>query len=104
MITRSGFVSNSSSSSFIISGKGTDKFDLINRFKEEMTNWIEKVANRFEEHGLEEYDARGNLKEVRITITSESDDKFESSLTRLENLELKTIEIGRIYIGDRRDY
>jgi hypothetical protein len=104
MKQRAGFVSNSSSSSFIITGKGKDKYELIEKFRKEMNDWVEKVATRFEEWGTEEYDKRGNLKEIRIKITSETDDKFESSLTRLENLELETIEVGRIYIGDSYNY
>jgi len=52
MKERSGFVSNSSSSSFVIIGKGRDKYELIEKFRKEMNDWVEKVAVRFEEWGV----------------------------------------------------
>jgi regulator of RNase E activity RraB len=97
MKQRVGFVSNSSSSSFIIVGKAKDKAELINKFREEMNDWVEKVATRFEEWGTEEYDKRGNLKEIKISIMSDSDDKFESSLSRITNLETETLEMRSSY-------
>jgi hypothetical protein len=97
MKQRFGFVSNSSSSSFVIIGKAKSKEELINKFREEMNDWVEKVATRFEEWGFEEYDARGNLKEIRISIMSDSGDKLESSLSRITNFETETLEMRNVY-------
>ena len=39
MKQRLGFVSNSSSSSFVIIGKGKNKKEIIERFRSEMQEW-----------------------------------------------------------------
>lgn len=99
MKQRLGFVSNSSSSSFVIIGKGKNEKEIIEKFKSEMQEWTEKAATKFEECGLPEYDNKGNIKEIRITISSESDDKFEGSLSEFKDLDLDTIRIVRYYTG-----
>lgn len=102
MKQRFGFVSNSSSSSFVIIGKGKNEKEIIERFKSEMQEWTEKVATKFEECGLPEYDNKGNIKDILITISSESDDKFEKALTEIDNFKLRTLRMGRRY--DEDDY
>jgi hypothetical protein len=97
MKQRLGFVSNSSSSSFVIIGKGRSMEEIIEKFRSEMEEWTEKVATRFENEGIPEYDKRGNIKEIRISIMSDSSDKFESSLSRITNLESETLEMRNVY-------
>ena len=96
MKQRLGFVSNSSSSSFVIIGKGKSVKEIIEKFRSEMAEWTEKVATRFEDEGIPEYDKQGNVKEIRISIVSDSGNKFESSLSRTA-LESKTLEMRNVY-------
>ena len=97
MKQRFGFVSNSSSSSFVIIGKGKSMREIIDRFRSEMEKWVEKVVTRFENEGFPEYDGQGNIEEIKISIMSDSGDKFESSLSRITNLELETLEVRNVY-------
>jgi len=47
--------------------------------------------------GTEEYDNRGNIKGITISIMSDSGDEFESSLSRITNLKTETLEMRNSY-------
>jgi hypothetical protein len=102
MKIRTKFVSNSSSSSFLIECKARSRQEIIDKFREEITIWAEKVIEAMEEHGIEEYDRRGNIIGISVKTSNERDwgDPYLNSLARLEGLSLNTIEIRNIYIGN----
>jgi len=99
MKQRSGFVSNSSSSSFVIIVKGKGMKEIIDRFRSKMEEWTEKVVTKFENEGVLECDNRGNIKGIKISIMSDKleSNKLESSLSRITNLETGTLEMRNSY-------